>query len=230
MFSSIDNLTIVTPSEWLGDLIKDSFLKEYYIKVINNGIDLMLFTPSRAVKVSQMKQQLMIENKYIVLGVASLWNERKGLEYFHELSQKLSDDYQIIVVGISEKQKDLLPPNIIGINRTHNVEELAELYSVADVFVNPTLEDNFPTTNIEALACGTPVITFDTGGSPEAVDETCGIVVKKGSLEGLIEAIERMRKRPFPSEACRARAMMFDKNDKYAEYIQLYEYLLAKKS
>ncbi|WP_446786922.1 glycosyltransferase [Macellibacteroides fermentans] len=230
LFKSVDNLTIVTPSEWLGELVKSSCLKEYPIKVINNGIDLNSFSPVGSLQTKNTKQRLKIENKYTVLGVASVWDERKGLRYFHELSERLSNDYRIIVVGVSERQMKQLPNNIIGIKRTHSLKELAELYSIADVFLNPTLEDNFPTTNLEALACGTPVITFKTGGSPEAIDETCGIVVEKGSAEGLVKAIEHIRNSPFSSEACRKRAMIFDKNDKYAEYIKLYEEILAKKA
>lgn len=229
IFKSVDSLTLVTPSRWLCDLAADSFLKEYSVKIIHNGIDLDTFRPMELDKRQSLKQQLKIENKYIILGIASVWDDRKGLRYFNELSEKLSDDYQIIVVGVSERQRKLLPQNIIGIERTHNIEELAKLYSVADAFVNPTLEDNFPTTNLEALACGTPVITFNTGGSPEAIDESCGIVVEKGSVDGLVKAVENLRNNPFSPEDCRKRAMMFDKNEKYAEYIKLYEEVLAKK-
>ena len=166
LFTSVKNMTIVTPSKWLANLVKESFLGKYPVEVINNGIDLDIFKPTK----SYFREQYGLEDKFIVLGVASVWEERKGLKYFVELSKELSDDYKIVVVGVTEKQKKELPNNILAITRTNNVKELAEIYTVADVFVNPTLEDNFPTTNLEALACGTPVISFNTGGSVESID------------------------------------------------------------
>jgi len=152
---------------------------------------------------------------------------RKGLLHFIQLSEKLGENYQIILVGLTHKQKKMLPNNIIGITRTNNIQELVELYSVADVFVNPTLEDNFPTVNLEALACGTPVITFNTGGSPEAIDSTCGMVVEKGNINELVIAIKdicnnsKLNKQKI-KENCVERASNFNKEKKFGEYINLY--------
>ena len=160
LFAGVKNMTIVTPSKWLAELVQKSFLGEYPIKVINNGIDLDVFKPTK----SNFRKEHNLENKFIILGVASGWSQRKGFHHFIELSKKIKKDEKIIIVGLTEKQKKSLPHNIIGITRTNNIKELAEIYSVADIYVNLTLEDNFPTTNLEALACGTPVITFDTGG------------------------------------------------------------------
>lgn len=230
LFNGLTNLTIVTPSNWLANQVKLSFLKEYPVKTIYNGIDISVFCPIKEELKKSLINELGISNDFIIITVASLWNERKGLDVFIQLSKQYPNNASFIIVGVSKEQKKKLPSNIIGIVRTNDRNELAALYSLADVFVNPTLEETFGLTNIEALACGTPVITFNTGGSPEAIDDTCGIVVEKGSVEGLIKAIEHIRNNPFSPEACRKRAMMFDKNDKYAEYIKLYEEILGNQA
>lgn len=221
LFGSIDNLTIITPSKWLASLAKVSFLGKYTVKVINNGIDLNIFKPTK----SDWIYKYNLENKFIILGVASGWEERKGFKYFLKLAESLIDNQQIVLVGLTEKQKATLPSNIIGITKTNNIKELAEIYSAADVFVNPTLEDNFPTTNIESLACGTPVITFNTGGSGESLDDTCGIVVKKEDFPELLNAIEYARQqRPFSSGACIRRARtLYGQEDRFADYLTVYK-------
>ena len=184
IFTGVENMTLVTPSRWLSDLVSQSYLKEYEIKVIPNGVDTSVFKPTP----SNIKERYSCTGKKVILGVAAVWDKRKGLDSFIELSQRLDDSYKIILVGLDEKQIQELPENIIGIQRTNSVSELAELYSAADVFVNPTLEDNYPTTNIEAIACGTPVITFETGGSTESA-EMYGVSVPRKDTDALIEAI-----------------------------------------
>lgn len=166
LFSDIPNLTIVTPSKWLQCLVKRSYLSSYEVKVIHNGIDIEMFKPTR----NNLKKNLQLENKKIVLGVAAIWDYRKGLETFIELSNELSEEYKIVLIGLEEKQIRKLPKSILAITKTNDVKELIQWYSVADVFVNPTLEDNYPTTNLEAIACGTPVLTYATGGSPESAE------------------------------------------------------------
>ncbi len=190
LFTRCNNLTIITPSQWLADLVKKSFLNKYPVQVINNGIDLNVFKPTP----SEFRKKYHLEKKKIILGVANVWDDRKGFNTFIELSSNLNDNYQIIMVGVTEKQKNNLPSNIIGITRTNNIKELAEIYSSADIFVNPTLEDNFPTVNLESIACGTPVITYSTGGSVECIDETCGIIVQKNNIDSLLTAIQQIDK------------------------------------
>lgn len=179
------NVTIVTPSNWLAKLVKQSYLKEYEVKVINNGIDREIFKKRE----SDFRKKYNIENKKMILGVASVWDKRKGLDDFIKLSKIIDDNYQIVLVGLNEKQLKKLPSNIIGLSRTENAIQLAEIYSTADVFFNPTYEENFPTTNIEALACGTPVITYNTGGSPEMLNESNGKVVNYELFEENYKAI-----------------------------------------
>lgn len=171
LFTGLD-ITIVTPSKWLAELVKKSFLKEYEVKVINNGINTDIFK----YRESDFKKKFNIEDKKIILGVASEWTKEKGLYDFINLSKIVDETVQIVLVGLNKKQIKQIPNNIIGIERTENAEQLAEIYSVADIYFNPTYADNYPTTNLEALVCGTPVITYNTGGSPECINETNGIV------------------------------------------------------
>lgn len=226
IFTSYKNITFVTPSKWLAGILKDSYLKDYNVKVIPNGIDLNTFRPLKG----DFRERYFIEGKFIVLGVASVWDNRKGLNTFVELSKILNSDYQIVLVGVTDKQKKALPSNIICINRTNSVQELAEIYSAADVFLNPTLEDNFPTTNIEALACGTPVITFDTGGSPESIDEKSGFIVGKGDVSQIIEILKRKQFLKSISKTSISRSKLYDKNERFLDYIKLYENAINYKS
>ena len=172
LFTGLD-ITIVTPSKWLAELVKKSFLKEYEVKVINNGINTDIFKHRE----SDFKRKFDIEDKKIILGIASEWTKEKGFYDFINLSKIVDETVQIVLVGLNKKQMKQIPSNIIGIERTENAEQLAEIYSVADIYFNPTYADNYPTTNLEALACGTPVITYNTGGSPECINGTNGIVI-----------------------------------------------------
>lgn len=223
-FTGVKNMVIVTPSDWLAGLVKESFLKNYPVITIHNGIDLTVFKPVWG----GVREKYGIKpNQNIILGVSFGWSVRKGLDIFVELARHLGDTYQIVLVGTDEKIDERLPNNIISIHRTSNRQELAELYTAADLFVNPTREDNFPTVNIEALACGTPVLTFRTGGSPEAVDTTCGSIVEKDDIDSIErEIIHMCTEWPHSPEACVKRAANFDKDVKFQEYIELYRRFL----
>lgn len=217
-FTGLPNLTIVTPSYWLEGLVKQSYLKDQKISVIQNGIDLNVFKPTKSNRFSEF------EGKYIVLGVAFGWGFRKGLDVFNMLAELLPDEYQIVLVGTDKEIEKEIHKNIVCIRRTANQTELAEIYSAAEVFVNPTREDTFPTVNIEALACGLPVITFDTGGSPEILDGSCGIVVPCDNSDALIQAIQNVcdtQKVMRNNAYCRAKC--FDVRNKFSEYVKLYE-------
>ncbi len=227
-FTGCSNLTIVPVSHWLENLVKESFLKDYRTKVIYNGIDTDVFSIRN--NADGVRAKYGIKSKYIVLGVASPFTQRKGFDDFIELSKMLPEEYGIVMVGLNSEQKKQLPENIVGIKRTQDVSELASLYSCADVFVNLTYEDNFPTTNLEAMACGTPVVTYRTGGSPEALDVETGIVVEKGNLAGVCDAVAAVCRNGKASyvEACRNRVVrLFNKNDRFREYIDLYDTLLG---
>jgi len=167
----------------------------------------------------------------ILLGVANVWNERKGLDDFIEISKLLPQNIEIVLVGLKKKQIKKLPSKITGIERTNNQVELAELYFRANIFINPTYEDTFPTTNLEALACGTPVITYETGGSVESVSEETGIVVEQGNMEQLLSAIQEILKKgkSFYSENCRKRAVeLYNKDERFQDYIELYNQVMVE--
>ena len=220
LFSANRHLHIVSVSEWLASYAKESFFCENDIRVINNGIDIRKFTPC-------MNKS---NNKFSILGVASAWGVNKGLFDFYKLRELLPmDEYEITLVGLSQKQISQLPEGIKGISRTNSINELAQLYSTANVFVNPTYADSFPTVNMEALACGTPVITYLTGGSPEIIDEKTGVVVRQGDIDAIKDIVKKMKKNPLSSDECRIRAVeLYDKNKRFMDYIDLYESLINK--
>lgn len=213
------DLTIVTPSKWLATLVKESFFRDYPIEVINNGIDLSIFHPAEG----DFRKKYACEDKFLLLGVSFEWEVRKGLDVFIELAKKLDSKYKIVLVGTNDEVDKLLRSNIISIHRTNNQKELAEIYSAADLFVNPTREENFPTVNIESLACGTPVLTFDTGGSPEIIDSNSGCVIPCDDIESMCEKIYQIAKlNQFSSYSCIDRAKHYDMNDKFLEYLRVY--------
>ena len=219
-FMDIEKCTIVTPSLWLADLVKLSFLKNYPVKVINNGIDLSVFKPTR----SDFRKRHKLDDRKIVLGVAFGWGERKGLDVFIELVRRLPEDYRIVLVGTDDNVDKRLPTNIISIHRTQDQKELAEIYTAADIFANPTREEVLGLVNVESLACGTPVVTFRTGGSPECIDETCGSVVDCDDVDAMEKEIRRIcEEKPYFVEACLNRAKLFDMNARFQEYVDLYK-------
>ena len=164
-FTGVKNMTLITPSKWLADLTRQSFLKEYPVEVHYNTIDTNIFKPTP----SDFRERYGLQDKFIVLGVANVWEDRKGLFDFYKLAKKLDDRCVIVLIGLSKEQIVNSPSNIIGIQRTNSPQELAKIYTAADVFFNPTYEDNYPTVNLEASACGAQVLTYRTGGSPESV-------------------------------------------------------------
>ena len=225
-FADVKDMVIVTPSMWLANIVKCSYLAKYPVKVINNGIDLNLFAPTYG---DVCQRYAILEDKHIILGVALGWETRKGLDVFLELAKRLPQQFQIVLVGTSDAMDQILPKNIISIHHTQNQHELAELYTAATLFVNPTREDNFPTVNIESIACGTPVVTFETGGSPEILDDTCGVVIPCDDVDALEAAILRVcEEKTFSQEACLTRAKRYDKNDKFRDYVDLYEELMKR--
>ena len=226
LFGRMHNLDFVTPSQWLADLTKESFLSQFPVHVINNGLDLSVFKPI-VNKRTKSKMGMQFGQK-VILGVASVWHKRKGLDDFIQLAKALPE-HKVVLVGLTEKQVKELPQGMVGVTRTENTRELAELYSMADVFVNPTYADNFPTTNIEALACGTPVVTYMTGGSPEAVSENTGMIVEKGNIESLIISVKRILSydRGTIGIECRKRAeQLYDQNKLFQDYINLFNIIL----
>lgn len=229
LFTTVDNMTIVPVSDWMKGLVEQSFLKECNIRRIYNGVDINTFVPSDSKSVVYKRYNIPAGCK-IVLGAASTWEPRKGLPDFIDISSKLPSDVKIVLVGLSDNQLKELPLNMVGIKRTYNVQQMAELYAAADVFANPTYGDTFPTTNLEALACGTPVVTYRTGGSTEAVDAETGVVVEQGDKQGLLNSLMCILETWDMTETgnrCRQRAeLLYDKRKNFNEYVALYDSLI----
>lgn len=218
-FTGVQNLLITTPSSWLKSIVKQSFLQEYNVQVVNNGIDTAIFRPAE----SDLRERYGLVGKKLVLGVANGWGERKGLAYMKRLANDLPENWKVVLVGLSEEQQEKLPGNMVGIRRTNSPQELAAWYTTADVFVSPTLEDNYPTTLLEAQACGTPVVVFASGGASETVMPGKGYVVQRLDYEELLQKTIRGAglKKDF------GRVAIKDKRDLSGEYEAIYKSLLG---
>jgi putative colanic acid biosynthesis glycosyltransferase len=228
IFNSLDKLYIVSVSQWLDSIVAQSFLSKIPRQVIYNGVDINLFSESNY---NYIREKYCIGNKFIILGVATNWDKRKGFEDFLKLSKMINSDELIVLVGLNNSQIKNLPNNIIGIKRTENSKELAEFYSAADIFINLSVEETFGLTTAEALSCGTPAIVYDTTACPEVVNADTGFIVKKQDLSGVLEKIAEVKLKPsrYYSSACRKRAItLFNKSDRYMEYLQLYNRLLKQ--
>ncbi len=223
LFSSLKNLTIVPVSNWLGDVLKESFLKDYPIQVIQNGIDTKVF---KALSSNKFRESHQLKEKTILLGVANVWTDRKGLQDYIRLSNMLDDSYQIVLVGVNKKQTHQLPEKIIAIERTESINELVELYSTSDMVLNLSYEESFGLTTVEGFACGTPCVAYNTTANPELIDTATGIIVESGNLQALKTAIHQIQSKgkSVYRQACIQRAhQLYKKEDKYKEYVKLYE-------
>lgn len=223
IFTGLEKMTIVTPSMWLKEYVEKSFLSKYPVVVINNGIDTDIYKPVT----SKSKYYDGIQDKKIILAVASSWSTFKGLDDIMILNNLINHDlYQIVIVGLNDKQMKMCPDNIVGVSRTNSQEELVELYSGADVFINLTYQDNYPTTNLEAISCGTNVITYNTGGSPESIPNK-EYIVNQGDVQKVYELIVQICQSPKEKQKLREYAINhFDKNIKFNDYIKLYKKIL----
>ena len=227
LFSSVRNLHIVTVSNWLREITSQSYLAQYPIQVINNGIDIQTFSPQN--NLEEIRTKYGIGNRFMLVGVATAWSERKGLNDFIELSRILDTENAVVLVGLSETQLKFLPKSIIGIPRTENTTELAQLYSAADIVLNLSAEETFGLTTVEGFACGTPGIVYNCTASPELITSETGIVVEKGNDQELLKAIETIKAngKVSYSKACRERAeKLYNKDDRYMDYLKLYETIL----
>lgn len=222
LFNLPNSITIVTVSEWLKGVTEKGILKKYPILKISNGIDLKIFKPTE----NDIKKKYHLENKKIVLGVASIWEEYKGIQTFFELAKQLPENYQVVMIGLNDKQMKEKPKEILGIPRTANQKELVEWYSSAEVYVNTSVEETMGLTTVEAMACGTPAIVMNTTASPELLEENCGMIVEPDNLEMLKCAVIALDKTKQISEYCTSRAKEFEKEKQYKEYIDLYRKIL----
>lgn len=223
LFSGLEKCVLVSPSQWLADFFPHSFLKQYPAKVIHNGIDTQVFRPTK----NSVKKELGIEGRKMVLGIVPDLEGPKGGKYLVELAKRLGEEYAVVLLSLQCKEK--LPANVYVLPRTNNTRRLAEIYSAADVFVNPTLHDNYPTVNLEATACGTPVVTFRTGGSPEGVFDGFGEVVDQKDMDMLLEAVKKWSAQKSKDGNCVMPDTSVLGKDFFAkQYIQIYHQLMEK--
>ena len=187
LFTGIPNLPLIVPSHWLERRVKESFLKDYPVKVVYNTVDREVFRP----RPGDFREKYGLANKKILLGVANVWEPRKGLGDFLELAALLDGEYKIVLVGLSEQQIRELPNTILGLPRTKNAVELAEIYTAADVYLNPSVEETFGMTALEAQCCGTPSVVYEDTACEEVAREFGGMVCKRGA-EHLYQAVKTL--------------------------------------
>lgn len=227
LFTSTKNLTIVPVSNWLGTVVQQSFLSNIPMSIIYNGIDTDIFSPKVE---ANTREKYNLGTSFIILGVASIWSPSKGLNDFIELSKEIDSETIIILVGLSHKQIKNLPKNIIGISRTENIQELTELYSAANIYVNTSVEETFGLTTAESLSCGTPAVVYNVTACPEVITESTGFIIEKNNIKELLRAISIVKEtgKEKYSEICIKRIKeKFNKVDKYMDYLKLYDQLLS---
>ena len=225
-FTLVKNMTLVPVSEWLAGEVRQSFLKDYPMQVIHNGVDTEIFRPQQV-----CKADLGFDNRFMILGVSSVWLSRKGLKDFLKLRERLSkDEYVIVLVGLDESQIRHLPEGIIGIRRTNSVQELAKYYSVANIYFNASVEETFGLTIAESLSCGTPAIVYNSTACSEIISSDTGFIVEQGDINAVVNIVKLMKetgKQQWISD-CRERAVgLYDKRKRYEEYLRLYEGLVS---
>lgn len=229
LFLSVNKLIIVSVCNWLDNIVGQSFLQNKKRMVIVNGVDINVFKP--IIDTSVLLKKYSLKSKFIVLSVANKWGRTKGEQDIYSLSKRTPDDIIFVMIGLEKNKIINLPPNIVGIERTESVQQLVNFYSLADVLINPTYQDTFPTVNLEALACGTPVITYDTGGSHDAISEGTGAIVKRGDKVSLLSELLLIKNnsKSYYSKNCRDRAVrLFDKDERYEDYLDLYKTIINR--
>lgn len=231
LFNSVHNMTVVSVSKWLNEVVAHSFMSIHQREVIYNGIDLTIFTP--IVNHEAVKDEYGIGDKFFILGVASPWTDRKGLNDFIKLSYIIPEDSVILLVGLNRAQIKGLPPNIIGVGRTESQYKLRDLYAAADLFINFSVEETFGLTTAEALACGTPALVYNVTACPEIVDSTTGFVISRADIAQALNVIKtiRINSRSFYASACRARAeRLFNNRERLVDYMNLYQSILTNQN
>ena len=221
----IPNLVVVGVSNWISNEAKKSFFQSKKIVTIQNGVDLEIFKPTE----SDIRKKLNVEEKFVILGMANKWLDKINQSTFSYVVNQLCEDEVLVLLGCRKDQIEHLPNNVIGLEYCSKRNDLAKIYSLSDIFVNVTREDSLPTVNIEAICCGTPVITFDSGGSSEIIDNNTGLVVAQGDDKALLMAIKKIKKKgkQHYQNKCREHGVKnFNKDDRYIDYINLYEKII----
>jgi len=226
LFTDIKDMVIISPSQWLADIVKQSYFKDTKCVVVPNGINLKIFYPREEDTVTH-KYNIPI-NKKVILGVASIWDERKGLKIFRDLAKAISEEYRIVLVGLSKSQIAQLPENIIGIPRTESADELAQLYTKASVFINPSREESFSLVTIEAMACGTPVIAMGTSAPKELVSDVNGVLLSDCNVVDYLKAIQYIENKNFEQDKIVDSVQQYSVENMTKKILEIYDDLLKK--
>lgn len=226
LFTAIEDMVIISPSQWLANIVKQSYFKDTKCVVVPNGINLQTFYPREEDTVTQKYN--IPDDKKIILGVASVWDERKGLKVFRDLAKELSGEYRIVLVGLSKRQIAGLPENIIGIPRTESADELAQLYTKAAIFINPSKEESFSLVTIEAMACGTPVIAMDTSAPRELVSGSNGVLLSDDNVQNYLKAIRDIEQKDLDKNLIVDSVQQYSVGNMTKKVLDIYEELLKK--
>lgn len=225
-FNMVHNIAIVPVSNWLAKELHKSFLKNNRIIPIPNGVDTSIYKPID----SHVRDKYSIGSGFMVLAVATWWTKAKGFEDYIQIANLVDKDVIIVMVGVSPKQKRMLPSNIIGIPRTENITELVQLYSAADIFVNFSIEESYGLTTAESLSCGTPVVVYNSTACPDIVTPDVGFIVTSHNLEEANCAINKVKVmgKTYYTNKCRQYAIDYlDDSLCYGRYLSLYNELLT---
>lgn len=217
---------VIGCSKWITEVARQSILNKRVIGTIYNGIDLSIFYPRK----NNFRIKYKLEEKYVILGMANKWLTKENEKTYEEILKFLKKDIILFLIGCTEEEIKKLPDNVLGVGFINDKNTLADYYSMADVFVNVTKVDSLPTVNIEAIACGTPVITYNSGGSAEILNSNVGISVEYGDIKGLILSIEKIktkRKEEYIDQCVKHINENFEKNKCFEKYIDLYEKILS---
>lgn len=225
-FNLLSNICFVGVSDWVSENLRQSFIKQHDIITIANGVDTSIFNPSYSTHIDEIP-----DNVFVIMGVASQWKKGKGLEYYIELSKIISKDEVIVLVGIKEDEKRMLPNNIIGLSQTNSQRELAALYCRADVVLSLSRAETFGMTIIESYACGTPVVVFNNTAQPLLIEDGVGFVARNGDVKDVYEKIKHIRNAEGVNFKQNCRVLAVSKYDKQIcskKYIDLYKYIISK--
>lgn len=227
LFTSVRNMHLVTPSKWLKGEVEQSFFKGIPCSAVPNGLELETYFLKQGREQEKLKEAYGLSGKKVVLGVANVWTKQKGYEDFIELSERLPEEYQVVMVGLNEKQLKELPKTIAGYPRTAGLSELADFYRMADVYFNGSCQETMGMTTGEAICCGTPAIVYNATAVPESVHEGCGIILEPGDVKGVAEAVQQICNDPTPwYEGCKKDRIRFDKAVFLEAYEQIYRELM----
>jgi glycosyltransferase involved in cell wall biosynthesis len=226
LFTSMEGMQITTVSSWLKSVAEESYLGKIPMTVVSNGLNSEVFKPTEG----DIREKYGLQDKQMLLGVASGFGERKGLYDYINLSKRLPPQYKIVLVGVTVSDKKELPDSIIAVDRTNGSEELAAFYTCADVLLSLSYEETFGLTIVEAMACGTPAIVYDNTAQPELITPETGRVVSTGDLDALEKAICEVcgKEKTAYAEVCRNHAVQYDETLSYQKYLEVYKSVINR--